>query len=226
MNKDIEKKYFKDKLSKNNPIIFDIGAFDGNDCLEFLTVFDNPVIYAFEGDDRSINLFKKHVKDAPIILIETLLTDVDGFVDFYKSDSDTRRHGRYEFDETCWSSSSSIKKPKNHLNIFPDVDFFEATKVTSQRLDTWIQDKDIELIDIMWVDINGGEAEFLEGALDTINTKVKYLYVEFNGVDEKRLYDNCFTKDDIKQTLPIFEELGVFNFMGNFGNVLLKNTKV
>ena len=34
------------------------------------------------------------------------------------------------------------------------------------------------------------------------------------------------TKDDIKQTLPIFEELGVFNFMGNFGNVLLKNTKV
>jgi len=52
------------------------------------------------------------------------------------------------------------------------------------------------------------------------------LYVEFNGVDEKRLYDNCFTKDDIKQQLPIFEELGVFNFMGNFGNVLLKNTKV
>ena len=83
MNKDIEKKYFKDKLNKSNPIIFDIGAFDGNDCLEFLTIFDNPVIYAFEGDDRSLNLFKQHVKDAPIILIETLLTDVDGFVDFY-----------------------------------------------------------------------------------------------------------------------------------------------
>ena len=78
----------------------------------------------------------------------------------------------------------------------------------------------------MWVDVNGGEAEFLAGALDTINTKVKYLYVEFNGDDEKRLYDNCFTKDEIKQTLPIFEELGVFNFMGNFGNVLLKNTEV
>ena len=38
MNKDIEKKYFKDKLNKSNPIIFDIGAFDGNDCLAFLTI--------------------------------------------------------------------------------------------------------------------------------------------------------------------------------------------
>jgi FkbM family methyltransferase len=224
MNKDIEKSFFKNELKKDNPVIFDVGTFDGNDCLEFLTIFKNPTIYAFEGDQRSIDIFKKHVKDAPINLVETLLSNVDGFIDFYMSESDTRRHDRYEFEETCWSASSSIKKPKNHLNIFPDIDFPEAVKTKSQRLDTWIQDKDIELIDVMWVDVNGGEEEFLNGALNTINNKVKYLYIEFNGVEDKKLYDECFTKEDIKRQLLNFEELGVFNFMGNFGNVLLKNT--
>ena len=75
----------------------------------------------------------------------------------------------------------------------------------------------------MWVDVNGGEEGFLEGGINTINNKVKYLYIEFNGVGDKKLYDGCFTKDDILSELPNFKELGVFNFMGNFGNVLLEN---
>tara|TARA_R110000744_G_scaffold115139_2_gene215362 strand:+ start:2551 stop:3231 length:681 start_codon:yes stop_codon:yes gene_type:complete len=223
MNKDIDKNYFKDKIKKDNPVIFDVGTFDGNDCLEFLKIFNTPTIYAFEGDDRSINTFKKYIKNAPINLVETLLSNVNGYIDFYKSESDVRRHDRYDFEETCWSASSSTKKPKSHLILFPDIDFPEPIKTKSQRLDTWIEDKNIELIDIMWVDVNGGEEGFLEGGINTINNKVKYLYIEFNGVGDKKLYDGCFTKDDILSELPNFKELGVFNFMGNFGNVLLEN---
>ena len=75
----------------------------------------------------------------------------------------------------------------------------------------------------MWVDVNGGEKEFLDGALNTINNKVKYLYIEFNAVEGKSLYEGCLTKDEIKNKLPNFKECGVFNCMGNFGNVLLEN---
>ncbi len=33
-------------------------------------------------------------------------------------------------------------------------------------------------------------------------------------------------KDEIKNKLPNFKEEGVYNFMGNFGNVLLKNNRL
>ena len=36
----------------------------------------------------------------------------------------------------------------------------------------------------------------------------------------------CVYPDDIKKVLPDFQELGIYNFMGNFGNILLKNTKL
>lgn len=222
MNKDIDKNYFKNKIKKDNPVIFDVGTFDGNDCLEFLKVFDDPTIYAFEADNRSVELFKKYVGDKPINLIETALANIDGSITFYESESNIRRHKRHDYEKT-WTASSSIKKPKNHLTLFPDISFKEKIEVKSIKLDTWISDKDIPVIDIMWVDVNGGEEEFLNGGLDTINNRVKYLYIEFCGVEEKKLYDGCFTKDDILSQLPNFEELGIFNFMGNFGNVLLKN---
>ena len=219
---DIDKNILKEKINIDNPIIFDVGTFDGNDSLEFLNLFDNPTIYAFEADDRSINLFNKHVGDASIQLIKTALADVDGHITFYQSDSNTRKHKRHNFEKT-WSASSSIKKPNNHTNIFPDIQFGKSVKVKSAKLDTWITDKNIPKIDIMWVDVNGGEEEFLSGAIHTITNKVKYLYIEFNAVDDRQLYNDCLTKDDIKKKLPNFKELGVYNFMGNFGNVLLEN---
>lgn len=220
--KDIDKSYFRDRIDKENPTIFDVGTFDGNDCLDFLNIFDKPKIYAFEADKRSVDIFKKHVGSAKINLIQTALSDVNGEIEFYQSESETRRHTRYDYEKT-WSASGSVKKPDNHLNVFPDVQF-ELSKVKSTKLDTWMLGKNIDLIDIMWVDVNGGEEEFLSGGLETISNSVHYLYIEFNGVGNKKLYENCYTTEDIKDILPNFKELGVYNFMGNFGNILLRNT--
>ena len=166
MEQDIDKSYFRDRISKENPTIFDVGTFDGSDCLDFLEIFDSPNIYAFEADKRSIDIFKKYVGDKPINLVETALSNVDGEIEFYQSESETRRLTRYDYEKT-WSASGSVKKPGNHLTVFPDIQF-ELNKVKSTKLDTWISDKNIELIDIMWVDVNGGEEEFLDGGKKTI----------------------------------------------------------
>ena len=221
MEQDINKNYFTEQIKKNNPTIFDVGTFDGSDCLEFLELFKNPNIYAFEADSRSVEIFKKYVGSRPINLVETALSNVDGEIEFYQSESETRRHTRYDYEKT-WSASGSVKKPKNHLKVFPDIQF-QLNKVESTKLDTWITDKNIDLIDIMWVDVNGGEEEFISGGIKTIKEKVHYLYIEFNGVDDRKLYEDCYTSNQIKETLPNFEELGIYNFMGNFGNILLRN---
>jgi|TARA_B100000900_G_scaffold413663_1_gene438194 FkbM family methyltransferase len=223
---EINKKVFLDFFDEEQLLtIFDVGTYDGKDSLEFKKLFSKSIIYSFEADKRSVDVFNKVVTDTEDInLIETALSDVDGQIDWYASDSETRRH--YEF-EDGWSASSSIKKPDNHLNIFKDISFNSDSKVNSKRLDTWMsENKDIDNIDIMWVDVNGGENEFINGALKTLRNKVRYLYIEFNGVEDKTLYEGCPTADDIKEKLGCFEQLGTYNFLGNFGNILLKNKDI
>jgi len=226
MDKEINKTVFKDIfLEKKYLTILDVGTYDGKDSLEFSQIFPNSQIYSFEADKRSIKLFKKLSKDVKNInLIETALSNIDGEINWYASDSKTRRH--YDFQDS-WSASSSIKKPENHLNIFEDISFSNNSKVKSMKLDTWIsKNPTIKEIDIMWVDVNGGEEEFLKGSLNTISNKVNYLYIEFNAANRKKLYENCYTKEEIKNLLSDFEECGIYNFMGNFGNILLKNKKI
>jgi 2-O-methyltransferase len=225
-NVEIDKKIFKDIFNNGEKLtIFDVGTYDGSDSLEFNQIFPLAEIFSFDADNRSVELFKKEVGNNPRIkLFETALSDVDGYVDWYSSNSETRRH--YEYQDS-WSASSSIKKPDNHLNIFKDISFSQDSKVKSTRLDTWIREHSyLDSIDIMWVDVNGGEREFIKGGLDTLKTKVKYLYIEFNGVGDKKLYKDCFTSDDILKHLDFFELKGTYNFMGNFGNVLLKNKRL
>ena len=81
---------------------------------------------------------------------------------------------------------------------------------------------DINFVDIIWADVNGGEGELLNGAKETL-LKTKFLYIEFSAVLGEKLYSESLTKEEIKNKLPNFEELGEYNFKGNFGNVLLKN---
>ena len=224
VDKEIDKKIFTELFDiKSKLTILDVGTYDGKDSLEFSKLFPNSTIYSFEADKSSVKVFNKIAGYIDIInLVEPALSDIDGDIDWYASDSDTRRH--YDFEEG-WSASSSIKKPDNHLNIFTDVLFNEKSSVKSMRLDTWLdQTKDVDEIDIMWVDVNGGEREFIDGALKTLQGKVKYLYIEFNGVKDKKLYEDCLTAEGIKDKLECFEELGIYNFMGNFGNIFLKNT--
>lgn len=226
INKEINKILFKDLFpNKKDLTILDIGTYDGKDSLEFSQIFPNSQIYSFEADKRSIKLFKKISKDVKNInLIETALSNIDGEVNWYASNSKTRRH--YDFQDS-WSASSSIKKPDNHLNIFTDISFNNKTKVKSTKLDSWVQkNNNIDKIDIMWVDVNGGEKEFIEGAINTLQNKVKYLYIEFNGVEDKTLYKDCLTLDKLRKKLNFFKELGIYNFQGNFGNILFKNKKI
>tara|TARA_R100001015_G_C4555157_1_gene116140 strand:- start:16 stop:705 length:690 start_codon:yes stop_codon:yes gene_type:complete len=218
INKELFLKFF---TNKKNLTIMDIGTYDGKDSIEFSKLFPKSKIYSFEADKRSVEIFKEIAgKTKNIKLIQTALSNIDGEIEWYASKSDTRRH--YDFQKD-WSASSSLKKPAEHLTLFKDVAFTKLPKIKSTKLDTWMQNKHINHIDIMWVDVNGGEFEFLEGAMDTINNKVDYLYIEFTKVDGRALYDGAPTKDDIKTKLKGFEELGVYNFKGNFGNLLLKN---
>ena len=217
----LDKEILKPLVGKNNPTILDIGCYDGSDSLEFLNIFTEAKLYAFDADERSIGLFRDRFKnDNRVTLTTKAVCDTNDGISWYASDSETRRH--FETQE-FWSASSSIKKPKEHLNKFTDVNFKEPIKVESIKLDDWVESNNITNIDIIWCDVNGANREFISGAKNTIKNKTKFIIMEF---EETELYEGSMTLEDILNELPEFEKLGVYNFEGNFGNVLLKNTTI
>ena len=218
---EISKSYFREHIKTESPVIFDIGCYNGKDSLEFYELFSNPTIYAFEADKRSIELFKKNVGiNKHIHLNDIALSDKNGIVEWYASDSKKSRHHVFQKN---WPASSSIKKPQRHIELFKDIFFEKNNTVNSMCLDTWIKDREINFIDVMWVDVNGAEFEFIKGALQTINEKVRYLYIEFSATEKGEIYEGSLTYKHIIEMLDGFKNLGVYNFMGNFGNILLEN---
>lgn len=219
LGREISKDEIKNLVVVRNPIILDIGTYDGKDAKELELVFNHPQIHCFEADPRSIEVFQLTNYSEYLMLHEFALSNVDGYINFYQSDSDTRRHDN---GSNNWSASSSLKEPKEHLNLFPDVHFKNKIEVKSKRLDTWYNETlNGEEIDFIWADVNGGEKELIEGGLNTLTKKVRYLYIEFS---EKELYDGSLTKEQILDILsPQFVEVATYNFKGSFGNVLLRN---
>lgn len=216
---ELDKKFIKELIgNKAKPVILDIGTYDGFDAAELALQFEDCEVHCFEADKRSQELFKSQQGDNPKLHLWEVVVGSESYtkVKLYKSDSETRRH--YE-DQKSWSASSSIRKPKNHLELFPDVQFIETEEVESTTLDMWDWFHDFDVIDFIWCDVNGAEEDVVKGGTEVLK-KTRYLYIEFSN---KELYEGQIDKEKLLSLLPDFEELGVFNWMGNFGNVLLKN---
>ena len=215
---ELSKKEIKKLINKDNPIIIEVGAYDGADSRELNKLYEHAICFCFEADPRSQKLFIKMNSRNTLILEKYAVGSIDGEVDFYTSDSDTRRH---KHNTHSWSASSSLKKPKTHLQLFKDVQFKDCIKVNSIKLDTWYRENIVkDIVDFIWVDINGAEEDFILGASKTLKEKTRFLYIEFS---DKELYENQITKDKMLELLPDFELLSIHNFKGNFGNLLLKN---
>lgn len=98
-----------------------------------------------------------------------------------------------------WNYSSSIKRPKNHLQRHP-VTFGPRTEVRAITLDSFCRQEGIELIDFIWADIQGAEGEMIRGGRGALS-KTRYLYTEYSN-DE--LYEDQVSLSDILQMLPDF----------------------
>ena len=215
---DLSKKAISGLIQNDRPIILEIGMYDGEDAREMAQLMPESTIYGFECDPRSIALYKSFDNPKNIILNEVAIGAKTGLVDLFMSDSETRRHYT---DQDSWSASSSLRQPKTHLDLFPEVDFKKSIKVECTTLDKWYE-KTIPntIIDFVWADINGAEYDMILGGQNTLNRMTKYLYVEFS---DKELYVGQPKKEQLLEALPNFEVTGMYNFRGNFGNLLLKN---
>jgi len=188
------------KLTGERPYIFDIGSFDGADAYEFAEL--GATVHCFEP----VNYDK--LKSHPSMYLHPFAVGAE--------DKITVMHC------SPHSQSNSIRKPKTHLEIWPDVEYTHRESVEMVRLDTWWQKNKIAhrpRIDLMWVDVNGNEGDFIEGAQECLKI-TRYLYIESS---DKELFEGQISGAELLKLLPGWKVLGYYSKFGNFGNFLLEN---
>jgi 2-O-methyltransferase len=231
----LKQQIIKKILQKEDPVILELGAHTGEDTKIFLKEFKDVKIYCFEPDPRCIKQFKKFIKDDRCVLIEAAVSNESGTIVLNMSSGWPpnlvpwyfRLLGLSKvymlFQKNEWDYSSSIKKSISNPESYPWLTFDKKVEVPTVKLDSWVKENSIKLIDFIWSDIQGAEKDMLEGAGDTLKIS-RYLFTEYGEVSA---YVGALTRED---TISLLQKNG-FELMPEFsslsdektGNLLFRN---
>jgi len=203
----MEKHQIRQLINTSNPVIFEIGAADGTDTLEFINTFNDLdfKIYCFEPDLRNIESFKQKVNDPRVTLFEMAIGDKNGKATFNQSND-------------IYNLSSSLKKPmmENMKATWPLMDFDKTYDVDVVTLDTFLADNNIDKVDFIWADVQGAEDLMILGGKESLINKIRYMYTEYSNVE---YYENELNLNEIIELIgENWEVVQVFT-----ADVLLRN---
>ena len=155
-------------INRANPIIFDVGAHEGETSLLYQENFNNPFIYSFEPFLPSFEKLKDSLRPFPNIKVfNTALSDFTGHVDFHINKSSA----------TNSILPTSMDGKKNWEGNM--LDTIDTIKVDSMTIDDFLENFGIETIDILKIDTQGTEYEVIEGAAKSMEqNRIKIIYLE------------------------------------------------
>lgn len=210
----ITKELIRECVGKPDPNILEIGCNDGCQTLWFLEIFENPKVYCFEPEPRAIARFNAKVgQRSNVNLFEIALSDHNGDITFYQSGGQRDEKPAKAMPQG-WDLSGSIRQPKDHLTVYPWVTFDQSITVKTATLDTWCKEHGIEVIDFIWMDVQGAEIDVLRGGMNTLS-KTRFIYTEYSNTE---LYEGQYTLKQLLKHLKNFKVL-----IRYLGDVLLRN---
>ena len=184
----LESKIIKILKDKKKLVIFDVGCFRGTFSRKILHLIKKRKFkfYLFDvnkNTKRYISdlLLSKHFRFNEVALSNKNGTAEFNYNSFFES-SGSSLSPLYR-DETKWIFSRKLI-----LKILlQNTKDFTKYKVFTSTLDTFVKKNNIKSIDILKVDIEGSEYEFLKGARNTLKkNKVKIILLEIS--DKKKNY--------------------------------------
>ena len=194
----IEKNYHLRRLSKtlkditasNNPVIFDIGANEGESIDFFLNLFANSTIYSFEPEMNSYQkLIKKYGENKTINLFNLAFGDKKEKLKLkINVKSSTSTFSKINTQSKYYNLKSLILNPKRN-NIF-----LGEEEVQVEKIDNFFSQKKIKTIHILKIDTEGFELNVIEGAKETLQ-KTKIIIIEFQLNDMYLNYDSNKIED-------------------------------
>ncbi len=164
INEKISKSILK-KYLPAHPVIIDCGAHDGSDSIALAKLFKKGIIHSFEPVENLFVRLKKNTQPYPNIkCYKIALSDQNGVQNFFIS-------------EGASDASSSLLEPLAHLKDHPDTFFKTNINVPTATLDYWMNENNVQKIDMLWLDMQGFELKMLQASKSVLNT-VKVIHTE------------------------------------------------
>lgn len=184
----MQKKEFKNdayqvqkEICKNARTVFDLGANRGDTVDKYKNLFAGADIYAFEPYPASFNILNaKHGSDPHIKCLPLAVSDSDG---------ESTLHINSNVD-----TNSILPSAKAGLSSDAQVNNVSKITVKAITIDSFCKTNKLDKLDILKMDIQGGELAALKGAEGLLRSKsIKLIYLETYFVtqymDQPLFYD-------------------------------------
>lgn len=163
-------------------IIVELGARDCRETLRFHHLYPDAMIYTFECNPETLPICRQAVAGIHnIMLVEMAVASTDSIVTFYQIDTIQTR--------TAWADgnpgASSLLKASGK---YPEEEYAQvAIDVSATKLSTFMRDHSIPCIDLLWMDLQGGELDALKGMQERIrDVRLIHTEVEFFEIYERQ----------------------------------------
>lgn len=169
----------KDFLIKNlkNPTIIEAGTASGYDTEWFCNTFPNGKVYGLEPIPDLFNAAVERTKNYNNVTLKNkALSNKNDIIEMYISDMSGNI-----------VESSSILKPKDHLTYHPHITFKKKISVESIRLDDFVKTENIDIVNLLWLDLQGFESIVLNDSYHTMS-KTQFIFTEINMIE---VYENA-----------------------------------
>jgi FkbM family methyltransferase len=202
----------------NNLVIFDIGANKGQTARFFKNIYPDSHIYAFEPSTSSFTKLRSFIarkKYSGISIFQIALGASQREITFYESDlSETSTF-------SLPNSGSKYLKRKNRILLQKDKTSYKPTLMQITTLDHFVDDNEINGIDILKIDVEGFELEVIQGFSSSLeHRKVKILQIENQDNDMRT--DNFLEIDSFLRERNFRLIHQIKHPFGNFREILYK----
>lgn len=166
--------------------IIHIGAHDGAEYADYKRM-GVPNVLMFEPQPHLAQHLRTMCAADPSVIVEQLAVgEMPGVMDMF---IETANKGM----------SSSLLKPKLHLEQYPWITFNSTIQVNVVSMDSYFFDKKVSLYNVINMDIQGYELQALRGA-GSILGKLDAVYTEVNRAE---LYEGCGQVEELDTLLKL-----------------------
>src|SRR5258708_5417149 len=153
-------------IGERGRVIFDIGANRGNVTEKYLKMFPNASVFAFEPYPDTYEALKGRFKiEANVSCHKYAISDSTGQQTFYVNKN--------------IDTNSILKPKKSGLSSDVQVQNEKVITVEATTVDLFCKSNQINQIDILKMDIQGGELSALKGSIELLKLKkIRLIYLE------------------------------------------------
>lgn len=178
-------------IKTSQPVIFDIGAFDGRTAVKYHKYFPQAVIHSFEPFPASFEKLKANKVNEKHFIQQLALSSENGSANLYVN--------------KLKASNSLLQVDEYATSVNASMSVEGIVTVEQQTLDDYCSKNGITSIDILKADVQGAELKVLQGAKELLQNKaIHLLYLE---VEFSQLYKGQ----------PVFDEIS--SFLRSYGYV-------